>query len=296
MTLTVTKRDGNLELYNVYKIKKVINWACEDVEDVEPIVLESSLQLLITDWISTVEIHEQLIQKAKELISLEQPNWKYVAGRLLMQTIWKDSKSKRGFTYDNYDAFISWLEEQKNKDIYKYHLQEGFYSSEELKEAYSYIKPERDFLFDYSGSFLLKQRYLLPNELPQEMFLIIALLISKDEPNKLELVKQIYDGLSLLKISFATPILLNFRKPNGNTSSCFTLTVDDSLDSIYDNLKNAARISKQGGGVGACLSNVRATGSSVNGNLNASGGVLPWIKLFNDTAVAVNQVGYFIAA
>jgi ribonucleoside-diphosphate reductase alpha chain len=296
MTLTVTKRDGNLENYNVDKIKKVINWACEDIENVEPIVLESSLQLLITDSISTVEIHEQLIQKAKELISLEQPNWKYVAGRLLMQTIWKDSKSKRGFTYNDYDAFISWLEEQKNKGIYKYHLQEGFYSSGELKEAYSYIKPERDFLFDYSGSFLLKQRYLLPNELPQEMFLIIALLISRDEPNKLELVKQIYDGLSLLKISFATPILLNFRKPNGNTSSCFTLTVDDSLESIYDNLKNAARISKQGGGVGCCISNVRATGSVVNKTPNASGGVLPWVKLFNDTAVAVNQCGYILAA
>ena len=161
------------------------------------------------------------------------------------------------------------------------------------------IKPERDFIFTYSGIDLLTKRYLIqdynrkPLELPQQMFMGIAmhLAIPEEKQNRLMWAKKFYDVLSSLKATMATPTMSNARKPFYQLSSCFIDTVEDSLKGIYKSLDNFAEVSKFGGGMGIYIGKIRAIGSTIRGFKGASGGVIPWIKLFNDTAVAVDQLG-----
>ena len=150
--------------------------------------------------------------------------------------------------------------------------------------------------FDFAGMNMMVNRYLVQDrgeifELPQEAFLTIALwLASREKRDRLSLVKDIYNALASREVSLATPILISLRR-RGNLSSCFIVAVDDSLESILENIKAVGRISKNGGGVGVCLSRIRAAGASIKDTPGASGGVIPWIKIINDTAVAVNQLG-----
>ena len=130
-------------------------------------------------------------------------------------------------------------------------------------------------------------------ELPQELFMTLALYIEQDQPSsvRMDRVLETYNMLARRKISLATPILLNLRKPEGNLSSCFITAMDDNLNSIYYVLDQCARISQNGGGVGINVSRVRSLGASIRGVPEASGGVIPWIKLIDNTTVAVNQLG-----
>jgi ribonucleoside-diphosphate reductase alpha chain len=151
-------------------------------------------------------------------------------------------------------------------------------------------------MYDYAGANMFVNRYLLKYkgniyELPQEVFMCIAMLLAINEENRVLVAKRFYNALSLKKISLATPILANLRIPKGNLSSCFITAMDDNIESIFYNIDTIAKISKSGGGVGLNVSRIRAKDSMVNGYYNASGGVVPWIKIVNDTAVAVNQQG-----
>ena len=153
-------------------------------------------------------------------------------------------------------------------------------------------------VYDYAGANLLIKRYLCEFddhivELPQEMFLSIALLIEQNEDKAVRMaqVKDTYLKLADRKISLGTPLLMNLRRPNGNLSSCFITIMDDNHDSIFYVIDQISAISKFGGGVGVNISRVRAKGARIKGIKNASGGVIPWIRIINDTAIAVNQQG-----
>ena len=173
------------------------------------------------------------------------------------------------------------------------------YSKDDIYELEKFIKPERDLIFTYSGIDLLAKRYLIQDfsravlEAPQQMFMGIAmhLAIPEKKEERLYWVKRFYDVLSSLKATMATPTMSNARKPFYQLSSCFIDTVDDSLKGIYKSLDNFAEVSKFGGGMGIYLGKVRAMGSTIRGFKGAAGGVIPWIKLFNDTAIAVDQLG-----
>ncbi|EAG5115686.1 ribonucleoside-diphosphate reductase subunit alpha, partial [Listeria monocytogenes] len=146
---------------------------------------------------------------------------------------------------------------------------------------------------------LLATRYLATDsernvyELPQERWLTIALYLMQNEPKekRMKLVEEAYWALSNLYMTVATPTLANAGKVGGQLSSCFIDTVDDSLQGIYDSNTDVARVSKHGGGVGAYLGYVRSTGAAIRGVKGASGGVIPWIKQLNNTAVSVDQLG-----
>lgn len=172
------------------------------------------------------------------------------------------------------------------------------YSREELLLAETYLKAERNNLFTFSGLDLLLKRYVIrthdhiPLESPQEMFLGIALHLAMNERNDRMLwVKKFYDMLSRLEVTMATPTLSNARKPYHQLSSCFIDTVPDSLEGIYRSIDNFAQVSKFGGGMGMYFGKVRASGSNIRGFEGAAGGVIRWIRLVNDTAVAVDQLG-----
>ena len=136
-------------------------------------------------------------------------------------------------------------------------------------------------MYDYAGANMFVNRYLLKfkgniYELPQEVFMCIAMLLAINEEDRVAVAKRFYNALSLKKISLATPILANLRIPKGNLSSCFITAMDDNIESIFYNIDTIAKISKSGGGVGLNISRIRAKDSMVNGYYNASGGVVPW--------------------
>lgn len=280
----VIKRDGRQEQYQVEKVKAVVEWATEGL-DVNPLELESKIDQFLHDGITTKDIHENIIHHAFSICSASHPDWNIVAGRLMTMNRWKETGI---FDLD----LKNFIREQCELGIYE----DSFfskYSDEDIDELDEHLVQERDLNHSCGSVMTATKKYLLDGECIQQMFMCNAMIIASVEKRKadrMDRVKQIYDALSMRKISLATPWLSNLRD-GGNISSCFIIQIDDNIDSIFDNVKNAAKISKMGGGVGIDLSNIRALGSSVNGMKNASGGVQGWCKILNDTAVAVNQGG-----
>ncbi len=239
---------------------------------------------------------DALIKAAVELTTPEAPAWEMISARILSYR----SEQK-----------ISRLEEELGlKTFYqkvRYMTEEGLYGDyilqnygeEEINEAADFMQPDRNELLNFSGLDLLLKRYVIKSyagkvlERVQEMFLGIALHLALPEKkeDRLLWVRRIYDLLSRLEVTMATPTLSNARKPNHQLSSCFIDTVPDSLDGIYRSLDNFSQVSKFGGGMGMYFGKVRATGGNIRGFKGVAGGVIRWMKLVNDTAVAVDQLG-----
>ena len=286
----VINREGIREKLDITKIREKLLRACMDLE-VSMVELESHIDSIYQEDITTKKIQESLINQAVSMTSFEESDWTYVAGRLLMMETEREVYHKRGFSYGQFSKTIKKLVEL---GVYDRRLLE--YSDKELEELEKTIDISRDMLYDYAGSNMLVNRYLLKYdgiiyELPQEIFMCISMLLAINEKNRVEIAKTFYNALSLKKISLATPILANLRVPKGNLSSCFITAMDDNIESIFYNIDTIAKISKNGGGVGLNISRIRGKNSTVNGYFNASGGVVPWVKIVNDTAVAVNQQG-----
>lgn len=237
-----------------------------------------------------------LIRAAVELTSQEAPRWEMIAARLLDLSFMRHlAATRRELGIASFGELVRYLTE---RGLYGDYILAS-YSVSELEEAAAFMVSERDELFAYSGLDLLINRYVIrahdhtPLESPQEMFLGIALhLAMNEEPTqRLAWVKRFYDMLSKLEVTMATPTLSNARKPDHQLSSCFIDTVPDSLVGIYRSIDNFAQVSKYGGGMGMYLGKVRATGGSIRGFEGVAGGVIRWIRVINDTAVAVDQLG-----
>ncbi len=236
-----------------------------------------------------------LIKAAVELTTQDAPKWEYIAGRLLCFKLNKDIAAETNSLGVN--SFYDKLRYLTDEGLYGDYILAA-YSKEEINEAQTFMKPERDTLLNYSGLDLLSKRYLLrthdqhPIEMVQEMFLGIALHLAMPEKrDRMGWVRRFYDMLSRLEVTMATPTMANARKPYHQLSSCFIDTVPDSLEGIYRSIDNFAQVSKFGGGMGLYFGKVRATGSSIRGFKGVAGGVIRWLKLVNDTAVAVDQLG-----
>ena len=236
-----------------------------------------------------------LIKAAVELTTQDAPKWEYIAGRLLCFKLNKDIAAETNSLGVN--SFYDKLRYLTDEGLYGDYILAA-YSKEEINEAQTFMKPERDTLLNYSGLDLLSKRYLLrthdqhPIEMVQEMFLGIALHLAMPEKrDRMGWVRRFYDMLSRLEATMATPTMANARKPYHQLSSCFIDTVPDSLEGIYRSIDNFAQVSKFGGGMGLYFGKVRATGSSIRGFKGVAGGVIRWLKLVNDTAVAVDQLG-----
>lgn len=238
---------------------------------------------------------DALIKASIELISQEAPDWEKIAARFLNYSFHKQLAAdlrERGI-HDFYEKIVYLCDQ----GLYGTYILEN-YSPNELRYAYTLIDERRNDLFTWSGLDLLLKRYVIrtrshvPLETPQEMFLGIALhLAMKETVDRMQWVGRFYDMLSLLQVTMATPTLSNARKPYCQLSSCFIDTVPDSLNGIYRSIDNFAKVSKFGGGMGMYFGKVRATGSPIRGFEGAAGGVIRWIRLVNDTAVAVDQLG-----
>lgn len=241
------------------------------------------------------ECYAALVKAAVELTTPEAPNWEFIASRLLnysFQNNLTNVMNKYGIT-----CLYEKIRYMCDKGLYGDYIL-THYSRIEIDEAEGFIVKDRDKLFTYSGLDLLLKRYVIhdhnhvPLETPQEMFMGIALHLCMNEKiDRMKWVKRTYDMLSRLEVTMATPTMSNARKPYHQLSSCFIDMVPDSLDGIYRSLDNFAKVSKLGGGMGMYFGKVRATGSVIRGFKGAAGGVIRWIRLVNDTAVAVDQLG-----
>lgn len=238
---------------------------------------------------------DALLRAAVELTSQEAPRWEFIGARILNRKFeeqLEEEMRKRGI--GGFEDKVRYLTKQ---GLYGNYILNG-YSPREIREAETFLVKERDGLFTYSGLDLLLKRYIIrghhhePLESPQEMFLGIALhLALPEQKGRMGWVRKFYDMLSKMQVTMATPTLSNARKPYHQLSSCFIDTVPDSLEGIYRSLDNFAQVSKYGGGMGLYFGKVRAAGSSIRGFDGAAGGVIRWIRLVNDTAVAVDQLG-----
>ena len=236
-----------------------------------------------------------VIKAAIELTTQDAPDWEFIAARLYHFKLTKKLEAQaemRGIR-----SFYEKLQYLTAKGLYGAYILEA-YTPEEIEEAATFMRPERNKLFNYSGLSLLAKRYLIcthahePIESVQEMYLGIALhLALPEKTNRLHWVQKFYDMLSMLQVTMATPTLSNARKPYHQLSSCFIDTVPDSLEGIYRSLDNFAMVSKFGGGMGMYFGKVRAAGGDIRGFKGVAGGVIRWMKLVNDTAVAVDQLG-----
>ena len=294
MDIKVKKRNGRLQDFRVEKINANVERACEDIVDVSvsEVVLDAQLQLY--DKITTKEIDTALILSAREKIEKE-PDYSFVAARLLLNTVYKEV-FKEGVDSDIFKlqyrkSFIQGIKrlvrlERLNPKMLEFDLQK-------LSEA---IKIRRDLKFKYLGIQILTDRYFIREEgklmeAPQSFWMRVAMGLAINEENKEDKAIEFYNLFSKFLYTSSTPTLFNSGTVRSQLSSCYLNTFDDSIDGIFDGAWQEARKSKYAGGLGLDVTPFRSTGSHIQGTNGISSGLVPWLKIYNDLLVAVNQGG-----
>lgn len=286
--MKVIKRNGRTEELDVSKIKKCTSDAVKDLEGVNLSELELDAKIQFRDGISTEEIQKTLIKTAVDKIDIDCPNWTFVAARLFLFDLYKKVNGM-----NRYNHLREYFEKGEKEGRILLGLKEKY----DLDDLNAYIKPERDMQFTYLGIKTLYDRYLIkdskgmPMELPQQMFMAIAMFLAQNEFNPQEWAKKFYDLISKFELMLATPTLSNARTTRHQLSSCYIGSTPDNIEGIFDSYKEMALLSKFGGGIGWDWSKVRAMGGSIDGHKNAAGGIIPFLKITNDIAVAVDQLG-----
>ena len=294
MEINVKKRNGRLENFQVEKINLSAQRACEDIEDVSAseIVLDAQLQLF--DKITTKQIDQALILSAREKIEKE-PNYSRAAAQLLLNTLYKEV-FKEGVDSDTFKlqyrkSFIQGIkklvkEGRLNKKLLDFDLVK-------LSES---IKIRRDFNFKYLGIQILTDRYFIRiddkiMEAPQSFWMRVAMGLALNEEDKDAKAIEFYNLFSKMLYTPSTPTLFNSGTSHSQLSSCYLNTFDDSIDGIFDGAWQEARKSKFAGGLGLDVTPFRSTGSHIVGTNGISSGLIPWLKIYNDLLIAVNQGG-----
>lgn len=286
--ITVIKRNGRIEPLDITKIQKYTSTAVEGLEGVSQSELEVDAKIQFRDQITTQEIQETLIKTAVDKIDVDAPNWTFVASRLFLYDLYH-----RVNHFTGYGKLADYFEKGESEG----RLVKGLRDMYDLEELDACICPERDLQFNYLGIKTLNDRYLIkdrnnvPIELPQHMFMAIAMFLAQNEENKQEKVKEFYNLISKFEVMLATPTLSNARTPRHQLSSCYVGSTPDNIEGIFDAYKEMALLSKYGGGIGWDYGKIRALGSFIDGHKNAAGGAVPFLKITNDIAIAVDQLG-----
>ena len=286
--IRVVKRSGRVESLDVTKIQKYTAAAVEGLSGVSQSELEVDAKLQFRDMISSEEIQQTLIKTAVDKIDIDRPDWTFVAARLFLYDIYHKAS---GFT--GYNHLRDYLERGEKEGRIVLGLKEKY----DLDDLNAYIKPERDLQFTYLGIRTLYDRYLIKNkkgdpiELPQQLFMAVAMFLAQNEFDSQTWAKKFYDILSKFEVMAATPTLSNARTPRHQLSSCYIGSTPDNIEGIFDGYKEMALLSKFGGGIGWDWSLVRGMGSYIDGHKHAAGGIVPFLKIANDVAIAVDQLG-----
>ncbi len=294
MGIMITKRNGRKEVLDITKIQKMTIDATLDLDGVSQSELELDAQIKFINGMSSSDIQDALIKTAVEKIDIDVPNWTFVAARLFVFDLYhRVGKATHGIKGEPYCHLKDYLKYGKDAGRLIPNLGEGY----DLDELNSYIDPKRDFLFNYLGIKTLYDRYLIKNnqaqpiELPQHMFMAIAMFLAQDEVNKQQCAKEFYDVISKFEVMLATPTLSNARTNRHQLSSCYIGSSPDNIEGIFDGYKEMALLSKFGGGIGWDWNQIRALGGVIDDHKSAAGGTVPFLKITNDIALAVDQLG-----
>ncbi len=273
--LKVTKSDGSKEYFDPSKIAKmfVIAGAEYDATCTFEALMEAFKKNLVEE-IKTSDIIKLLTKTCIDLVSVENISWEHIAGRFALMNLYKQACKNRNMTMGELytpESYLAFFQDYMAKGHYYSKFME-YYSDADLLEAGKWLSRETDMGYGYTTVLSLSKRYLLnPNkvvhELPQELYLSVALFYAIPEPagKRLEFAKKVYEYCSQGKISLATPALNNPRTNWHQLSSCFKINVDDDLRAIYHAVEDIAQISKFGGGLGVYLGNIRAQGAEIRG-------------------------------
>ena len=294
MEIKVKKRNGRLEKFEVDKINASAQRACNQIEDVSAseIVLDAQLQLF--DKITTKEIDQALILSAREKIEKE-PNYSYAAAQLLLNCLYKEV-FKEGV---DSDAFRLQYRKSFIQNIKKL-VKEGRLNKRlldfDLNKLSESLRITRDKNFKYLGIQILFDRYFIKQdnkimETPQAFWMRVAMGLALNEEDKDQKAIDFYNLFSQFLYTPSTPTLFNSGTTHSQLSSCYLNTFDDSIDGIFDGAWQEARKSKYAGGLGLDVTPFRSTGSYIQGTNGISSGLVPWLKIYNDLLVAVNQGG-----
>ena len=286
--IRVVKRNGRVESLDISKIQKYTSAAVEGLEGVSQSELEVDARLQFRDMINTQEIQQTLIKTAVDKIDIDRPNWTFVAARLFLYDIYHKVSGFTGYIH---------LRDYFKRGEAEGRIVLGLKEKYDLDDLNDYIKPERDLQFTYLGIRTLYDRYLLkdrngePIELPQHLFMAVAMFLAQNEFDCQSWAKRFYDILSKFEVMAATPTLSNARTPRHQLSSCYIGSTPDNIEGIFDGYKEMALLSKFGGGIGWDWTQVRGMGSYIDGHKHAAGGIIPFLKIANDVAIAVDQLG-----
>ncbi len=294
MSVKVIKRNGSTEDFNVEKIHKVIQWACEGLEDVSQSDVELNAKLSITNGITTTQIHDILIRSANDLISQEFPDYQYVASRLLLyslrKSVWGESEPPR---------LLEHIERLVNIGIYDKLVLEK-YSESEIHKIGKFVCHNRDERLTYSGLQQLVDKYLIKNrktgeifETPQFAFILIAMTLFANYPKKkrLDYIKKCYNYISTFKISLSTPIMAGVRTLIRQFSSCTLVDIGDDLQSIFSSTTALGYYSAKRAGIGCNISRIRPIGASIRNGEVISTGLIPFLKVIESTVKSCSQNG-----
>ena len=294
MTIMIQKRNGRKEVLDITKIQKMTIEATAGLDGVCQSELELDSHIKFIDGMNSSDIQDALIKTAVEKIDIDVPNWTFVAARLFLYDLYH----RVGIaTYGVKGEAYRHLKEYINFGIEAGRIIPNLANGYDLDDLNSYIDPSRDFLFNYLGIKTLYDRYLLKNskgepiELPQQMFMAIAMFLAQNEEKKQEKAKEFYDVISKFEVMLATPTLSNARTNRHQLSSCYIGSSPDNIEGIFDGYKEMALLSKYGGGIGWDWNQIRSLGGSIDGHKSAAGGTVPFLKITNDIAIAVDQLG-----
>ena len=292
--LKVTKRDGSLEDINLDKIHKVVTWAAEGLDNVSVSLVEMRSHIQFYNGIRTDDIHETIIKAAADLISVESPDYQYLAARLAIFHLRKIAFGQ--FEPPHlYDHVIKLTNEGK----YDAHILQD-YNKEEFDQLNGFIDHNRDMTFSYAAVKQLDGKYLVQNrvtkqiyESPQFLYMLVAMCLFARYPQstRLDYVKKFYNAISTFKISLPTPIMAGVRTPTRQFSSCVLIECDDSLDSINATTSAIVKYVSQRAGIGINAGRIRALGSEIRGGEAQHTGCIPFYKMFQAAVKSCSQGG-----
>ena len=301
--INIRKRAGHTEPLDITKIRKMTTESTDGLEGVSQSDLELDAQIKFIDGMNSSDIQDALIKTAVEKIDIDVPNWTFVGARLFLYDLYhkvgRIIGGEKGKPYSHLREYLNYnIQQERVSPVFGFDYLDGvkveLYDLDELNE---YIKPERDMLFNYLGVKTIFDKYLVKNkdgeccELPQHMFMAIAMFLAQNEDNKMERAKEFYDVISLMEVMLATPTLSGARKHRNQLSSCFIGAAPDNIEGIFDSYKEMSLLSKYGGGIGWDWNQIRAMGGNIDNNKSAAGGTVPFLKITNDIALAVDQLG-----
>jgi ribonucleoside-diphosphate reductase alpha chain len=293
--ITVKKRDGSIERLNLDKLHVMVEEACKDLAGVSASQVEINSGIQFYDGITTAEIQEILIRSASDLIDLENPNYQFVAARLLLFAIRKQLCGRR----EEIIALKDHIKRCVDLGVYDAEVLTK-YTEAEIDKIDTFINHDRDYLFTYAGLRQVVDKYLVQDrssskifELPQFMYALISMTIFAEYPQetRLSYVKRYYDAISKHRINIPTPIMAGVRTPLRQFASCVLVDVDDTLDSIFSSDMAIGRYVAQRAGIGINAGRIRGINSKIRGGEVSHTGVVPFLKKFEATVRCCTQNG-----